>query len=113
MPSTTTTTPPALDACWVAADAGGRPVVICQVLGDHALVFDHAADGEPSAADVEAGVRRLRAVPMADLRPRAALSWPAAERVLRALAVRHAVEHATRSAAQPVHFVPGEIRIQP
>ncbi|MES2940140.1 MAG: lipopolysaccharide biosynthesis protein RfbH [Pseudomonadota bacterium] len=113
MPSTPTTAPPAIDACWIAADAGGRPVVICQVLGDHALVFDHAADAEPDAAQAETGVRRLRAVPVADLRPQAALSWPAAERVLRALAVRHAVEHATRTAAQPVHFVPGQSRIQP
>lgn len=109
----TTSTPPAIDACWMAADAAGRPVVTCQVLGEHALVFDRATDGEPGAADAEAGVRRLRAVPVAELKPQAALSWPAAERVLRALAVRHAVEHASRAAAQPVQFVPGKSRIQP
>jgi CDP-6-deoxy-D-xylo-4-hexulose-3-dehydrase len=113
--SSTSDAPPALDACCLATDTGGRPVVVCQLVGEHALVFDHAADHEPAAAEAEAGVQRLRVVRADDLQVRAALSWPAAERVLRALAVRQAVEHAARASAQAqtVQFVPGQGRIPP
>ncbi len=104
------TSTPRLTPRSLAAGPDDRTYVVCEVLGDYATVFDGIF---PPAAKLQEALAGLKVLPVSSLQPLAPLPWASSEQLVRALAVRQAVLHASLSAEQVPAFVPGQGKIPP